>query len=322
MTKLSRWIGVLEIVSSYYEDNTPIFYPEDDPFIIRFEVKPIAWLNKENAIPIHDDQVWNTLSFTRDHRKDTSTWTGIFRGSLNRLEAEDAQFLQQLILDQAETRKVFPLDEDEYRKLVKHRVRRTDKTVTVSVPQDLRDQEEEPSLQTERQVRDSIKMQARLAEMGAKMGFSLWIPFQDRSNVAYEWQDDEDSLLDTLPLNYDEATLRTIEQIDVIWLRGRSIVRAFEVEHTTSIYSGIPRMADLLALQPNMDIKLHIIAPDSRRDKVFSELQRPVFTLLEKGPLYEICTYLSYDSINKISNLSHLQYLSDSVLEEYAEEVE
>src|SRR5690242_21750466 len=33
-----------------------------------------------------------------------------------------------------------------------------------------------------------------------------------------------------------------------------SIVRAFEVEHTTSVYSGILRMADLLALQPNMDI--------------------------------------------------------------------
>ena len=53
--------------------------------------------------------------------------------------------------------------------------------------------------------------------------------------------------------------------------RGRSIVRAFEVEHTTSVYSGILRMADLLALQPNMDIKLHIVAPEAKRDKVFQE---------------------------------------------------
>ena len=56
------------------------------------------------------------------------------------------------------------------------------------------------------------------------------------------------------------------------WLRGRAIVRAFEVEHTTSIYSGILRMADLLALQPNMNIKLHIVAPYTRRDKVFQEI--------------------------------------------------
>ena len=100
-----------------------------------------------------------------------------------------------------------------------------------------------------------------------------------------EWKSESHNLLDRLPLNYDDTTLRTIEQIDVIWLRGRSIVRAFEVEHTTSVYSGILRMADLLALQPNMDIRLHIVAPVSKRDKVFSEIRRPVFSLLERGPL-------------------------------------
>jgi hypothetical protein len=81
-------------------------------------------------------------------------------------------------------------------------------------------------------------------------------------------------------------------------------------------------MADLLALQPNMDIKLHIVAPIERRDKVFDELQRPVFSLLEKGPLKESCTYLSYDAIKEVAGLKHLVHLSDSVLDEYAEEAE
>jgi hypothetical protein len=71
-----------------------------------------------------------------------------------------------------------------------------------------------------------------------------------------------------------------------------------------------------------MDIKLHIVAPESRRDKVFRELRRPVFSLLEKGPLSETCTYLSYDSVRQIAELKHLSYLSDAVLEEYAEEAE
>lgn len=44
-------------------------------------------------------------------------------------------------------------------------------------------------------------------------------------------------------------------------------------------------MADLLALQPNMDIKLHIVAPEARREKVFSEIRRPVFSLLDRAPL-------------------------------------
>jgi hypothetical protein len=125
-----------------------------------------------------------------------------------------------------------------------------------------------------------------------------------------------------LPLNYDETTLKTIEQIDVIWLKGRAITRAFEVEHTTSIYSGLLRMADLLALQPNMDIRLHIVAPIERRDKVFQEIRRPVFSLLERTPLSEVCTFLSYASLRELAQQPHLSHLSDSVLDEYEESAE
>ena len=101
-------------------------------------------------------------------------------------------------------------------------------------------------------------------------------------------------------MNYDDTTLKTIEQIDVLWLKGRAILRAFEVEHTTAVYSGILRMADLLALQPNMDIKLHIVAPETRKAKVFTEIQRPVFSLLDRAPLSECCTYLSYTSLEEL----------------------
>jgi hypothetical protein len=154
------------------------------------------------------------------------------------------------------------------------------------------------------------------------MGMKVWIPRSDRTAVLAPWKDEDQSLIDVLPLNYDETTLKTIEQIDVLWLKRRAIVRAFEVEHTTSIYSGILRMADLLALQPNMNIRLHIVAPIERREKVFQELRRPIFSLLDVGPLAESCTYLSYDSVQELSQQRHLVHLSDSVLDEYAEEAE
>src|SRR4030095_9034168 len=102
-----------------------------------------------------------------------------------------------------------------------------------------------------------------------------------------------------------------------LWLKGRSIRRAFEVEHSTSIYSGLLRMADLLALQPNMDIRLHIVAPEERREKVFAEIRRLVFSLLERGPLSENCTFMSYEGVRSLANETKLQYMSDDVLEEY-----
>jgi hypothetical protein len=156
--------------------------------------------------------------------------------------------------------------------------------------------------------------------MGERMGHKVWLPRRDRVRVTQHWSPDkEENLLENLPLNYDDTTLKTIENIDVIWIKGRSIVRAFEVEHTTSIYSGILRMADLMALQPNLNIKAHIVAPEERKDKVLDEIRRPVFSLLEKGPLAESCTYLSYDSIKKIANDRSLSHLKDTVLEDYEE---
>lgn len=320
MTKLSRWVGLLEVTSPSFEDDSPFFYPQDDPFIIRFKVKPIIWLNKDLAIPIKEDEVWDNLSFTSKQDKKSSTWTGKLRSSLNKIESRDGKFLENLLIKQAKNGKKYDLDETEYKKLVTHRIRRLDKTVTVSVPQD--DKEEDSLNQAGSEVRESIQIQASLCNIGQKMGLRVWIPKNDRTSVLSQIKSPETPILDVLPLNYDETTLKTIEQIDVLWLRGRSIVRAFEVEHTTSIYSGILRMADLLALQPNMDIKLHIVAPESRKEKVFREILRPVFSLLEKGPLSETCTYISYDSVNEIAKLKHLPYLSDAVLDEYGEDAE
>lgn len=321
MTKLSRWIGILEIASPSYEDSTPIFLRDNDPFVVRFTVKPLVWLEKEQAVPIRDDNVWNTLSFTKGHDKTSAIWTGRVRSSLTQLDGHDGQFLEHLLMTQATGGVRYELDEREYNRFVTHTVRRLDKVVTVSVPQDT-DADTQTAAPSAPDVRESYKIQALLASIGAKMGLRIWLPRSDRSAVCTEWKEHKDALLDMLPLNYDETTLKTIEQIDVLWLRGRSIVRAFEVEHTTSIYSGILRMADLLALQPNMDIKLHIVAPYERREKVFQEIRRPVFSLLEKGPLFESCTFLSYDHLRELAQQKHLSYLSDNVLDEYAEEAE
>ena len=100
------------------------------------------------------------------------------------------------------------------------------------------------------------------------------------------------------------------------------MARAFEIEHTTAIYSGLLRMADLLALQPNMGIHLHIVAPDEKRDKVLREIKRPVFSLLDQGPLYEKCTFLSYDAVSSLGDTPHLGHMSDSIIEEYEESAE
>jgi hypothetical protein len=52
LTRVSRWFGLLEVVDGPFVDDKPIFVPESDPFVIRFHVRQLVWLDIDKAIPI------------------------------------------------------------------------------------------------------------------------------------------------------------------------------------------------------------------------------------------------------------------------------
>ena len=323
MVRLSRWCGVLRIVSPAFQDEKPIF-KNPDPFVIRFKVEPIVLLDPEFSLPILDDRIWDGLSETKSIDKGSRGWAINFRASLRKIEDSDGEFLSSQLEKQKGEQSEYPLTDKDRRQLAKvFKVRTPSGEISVDVPEDDEDGYDDANTDVETttsESRQSHLVQAKVARIGIKMGFQIWVPRNDKARVLDHVSDDEKPLfLDILPINYDDTTLRTIEQIDVIWLKGRSMARAFEVEHTTAVYSGLLRMADLLALQPNMDIRLHIVAPDEKREKVLREIRRPVFSLLEQGPLYEKCTFLSYNSIKSLWNTSHLVHMNVSIIEEYEE---
>ena len=327
LTRLSRWCGVLQAESEAYHDDSSI-HDDLDPFTVRFKVKPLVILDPELAIPIRDDQVWGSLTITNQFEKGTLYWTGFFRGSLNRIEEDDGSYLVELLNKQLSQPDSYPLTDKDKRQLARRRTVRTlDREVEVEVPDD---EDEDSSLESETSEptpvpdsRTSIQYQAKVAQIGAEMGFHIWVPRNDRARVLEHIPTNmHEQFVGSLPLNYNDTTIRTVEQIDVLWLKGRSMARAFEVEHTTAIYSGLLRMADLLALQPNMDIRLHIVAPEDKRERVLREIRRPVFSLLDRGPLYEQCSFLSYDSIDALAKTPYLSHMSDTIIDEYEESTE
>lgn len=227
------------------------------------------------------------------------------------------KFLVDLLKRQAKQQTVYPLSEKDTKKIKASKIRIiSGKETIVSVPDDdAIEKKDQP--QTEQ--KESIKVQAKLAKIGEIFGFKIWLPKADRSRVAEFWHPKENTLLEELPIIFDETTLKTIKNIDVLWIQRRSIVRAFEVEGTTSIYSGILRMADLLSLQPMLDIKIHIVASEERRDAVLEQITRPVFAVMERGPLADICSYISYSSIDEILKEKRLSYMTDDILKEFEE---
>jgi len=321
---LSRWCGILTVDSDLFVDDTP-YFDDPDPFTYRFRVTPEVALDFDRSIPIFEDAIWNNLSSTRNISGRVPGWaqTANLRASLREIDASDAAVILSALERQAGELTEYALDKRDLRRIRgRKKVRAADREVFVEVPDEDAEVADEPPA-SPLDVRQSIKIQAHLCAIGARMGFNVWVPRADRQAVSGQLdQEDQEALIDVLPLNYDDATLKTIEQIDVIWLKKRSMARAFEVEHTTAIYSGLLRMADLLALQPNMDIRLHIVAPDDRREKVLREISRPVFSLLDRGPLYESCSYLSYEAVEEINSLEHLEFMVDAIIERYEETVE
>jgi len=141
------------------------------------------------------------------------------------------------------------------------------------------------------------EIQYYLLSLGGEMGLDVWVARNDRSKI---WNGTVlgtmPGIIEKLPSQFNDATNRTIELIDVLWLKGNTIISAFEVESTTSVYSGLLRMSDLLALQPNIAIDLYLVAPDDRRSKVEQEILRPTFNLREK-PLAEVCGFLPFSKL-------------------------
>jgi hypothetical protein len=140
-------------------------------------------------------------------------------------------------------------------------------------------------------------IQLLLLEMGASLGLDVWAAANDRGKIVDgQAFSSLPRMRDSLPTQFDPGLMKIIQNIDVLWLRGSGIEAAFEIEHTTSVYSGLLRMSDLVTLHPNFHIRLYVVAPDIRESKVLQEIIRPTFEGLPR-PLREFCGCITYSRL-------------------------
>lgn len=128
--------------------------------------------------------------------------------------------------------------------------------------------------------RTHTEVQGWLRDLGLALDFDVWVAANDRNRPLGDGKLC-DGCLDELPAELTGMEGgEAVRLIDVLWLeRGEGRVRAaFEVEHTTSIYSGIVRLLDLaLGAQEGATQSLYLVAPDSREHEVRAQLARPAF---------------------------------------------
>jgi hypothetical protein len=324
LTGVMRWVGALEVIGP--SDDKSVIWDYDFP--VRLKVKPVIMLDPQNGVPMEDLE-GRVLFYSGP--KDRGKFKGFVRGSPNLFKKPGDGEIVIEMLRQAQSKPLSrPVDPLKLARkpLFKAQTRKGKKSVDIFVT--VPDREETTGAKANGLAAEEAvvattqhsEIQYLLAELGGQMGFDIWVARNDRgksySGKAFSGMS---RMLAQLPTLFNEAADKTVEMIDVLWLKGNSVVAGIEIECTTSVYSGLLRMSDLLALQPTLNIKLYVVAPDDRRSKVEQEILRPTFRIREK-PLSEVCGFLAISElsakIEAVRKLGLIQSLKPDFLEQMA----
>ena len=134
-------------------------------------------------------------------------------------------------------------------------------------------------LEDQKAESEHTQVQYLLIKIGRALKYDVYVARNDRHRSC----DGQSFALLTLPelppMDWPKDVMDTVGLIDVIWLKPgtNEIVSAFEVEKSTSIYSGILRMEDLARSIPDCTCHFYLVAPDQREKDVMAQLARPAF---------------------------------------------
>ncbi len=152
------------------------------------------------------------------------------------------------------------------------------------------------------------KVQYLLMKIGKSLGYDVIVASNDRTKSYNNENFSFISLPEFPEIEAGDDVKKTIALIDVIWFEKvtNKLVSAYEVEKSTSIYSGILRLTDLALTIPNSEkISLYLVAPEQREKEIIAQLKRPSLIAKEGIKISyilfsELCTHC--DSICKFGN--------------------
>ncbi|RZI40055.1 hypothetical protein EGT07_25765 [Herbaspirillum sp. HC18] len=180
----------------------------------------------------------------------------------------------------------------------------------------------------QREESEHTQVQHMLIRIGRALNYQVFVARNDRHRSCHG---ESFAMLTTerLPeIGAPTDVMDTIALIDVLWLNAdcTGIVCAFEIEKSTSIYSGMLRLKDLARSLPDRSCHYYLVAPDKREQEVIAQMSRPAF---RDGSADFPLAYIPFDILRqhcdalcvlgddlhilkKIARATHLDNLSSS----------
>ena len=140
--------------------------------------------------------------------------------------------------------------------------------------------------------------------MGAKEGYASHIGKTEQKKYV-EFRKLSLPMANNVQYGMDKRGFEIVTQIDVLWLRGDTIVAAFEVEKTTTIHSGIDRFRNLFAVQPNTTIETFIVVPNKRKKEAENKLSSPANV---KNGLTGKIGYILFDDLDVKKSVDKIDF--------------
>jgi len=227
----------------------------DSPF--QFEIKAIIELEEpyDFKLLVSSLELFENLP---DRRK----WGGVLQGTYNTIRQ---------------------LKDSDYR-LIEESISQANKEI---LKDEQKAKEETPD------YRQHLLLQYKIAEYGLKHGYRVHVAINDKNRI----KENLPGILDEIPQFHAEQIIRGARRVDVLFFqKDRDILtHAFEVEHTTNIYSGLLRLNDIAESYPSEEVKFIIISAESNREKFHDELDRPSFSLLKRHG----CDFYDYREVDE-----------------------
>ncbi len=161
------------------------------------------------------------------------------------------------------------------------------------------------------------EMQWMLLWLGNKLNLDLWLPKTDltqshkRNEIA-----NLSGMLEDLPFDILKVG-RSVQRIDVLWLKDNKIIATFEIENSTGIESGLFRMSHMWVSMQDQAIRTFIVAPDTDVNRAGDKINEPTFKHIG---LAESCWFLPYSALtnkyNEVKNNGSIPYNWQELLEE------
>ncbi len=122
------------------------------------------------------------------------------------------------------------------------------------------------------------RMLAILADIGKGRGYDIWIGRREQGDSLAEGFPGREGELrqylsrGSLKEMDDAKNIDEVENVDVLWLRGKRIEAAFEVEATTSMTEALKRGSNI-----DPAVRKYLVIPQDREEQLLRKLRSPLF---------------------------------------------